>query len=154
LDCTHIHAEQLAAQIFQQGLPSLLGRAPSVSAQHIDLHGLSEGAARLMLRWWLSILVAPRLTHGTNGTRCIVITGYGKSRQSWRQSDLRRAALELLQSLKLRAEVLPNQGRIGLVLEKQDLPQLQNAGKLFDPTKYTKELKPFLLKMDRTSRKR
>ena len=155
LDCTHIHAEQLAAQIFQQGLPSLLGRAPSVSAQHIDLHGLSEGAARLMLRWWLSTLVAPRLTHGTNGTRCIVITGYGKSRQSWRQSDLRAAALELLQSLKLRAEVLPNQGRIGLVLGKEDLPQLQNAGKLFDPTKYTKELlKPFLLNVDRTSRKR
>ena len=44
---------------------------------------------------------------------CIVVTGYGKSRHSWRSSDVQRAALEVLKNLELEAQVLPQS--LGLV---------------------------------------
>ncbi|CAL1127009.1 unnamed protein product [Cladocopium goreaui] len=63
---------------------------------------------------------------------CIVVTGYGKSRHSWRSSDVQQAALEVLKNLELEAQVLPqNKGRIGVVLLKRDMLKLRSAGEMF-----------------------
>ena len=114
-------------EVFQQGLPCLIDRMPSPPrAQYIDLHGLSEGAACFTLRWWLASLVAPTLANSTGPLRCVIVTGYGRSRGWVQSSDLRRGSLELLQGLELEAHILPNRGRIGLVLSSKDLPRLQN----------------------------
>eukprot|EP00438_Fugacium_kawagutii_P014443 Skav223490 [mRNA] locus=scaffold1160:9704:16560:- [translate_table: standard] len=129
---TSVHGEHLAAQIFPPGLPSLLRRMGSVDAEQIDLHGLSEGASQLTLRWWLSSVVAPRLC-ARDHLEFIIVTGYGRSQKAWHDSDIQTAALDLLRALKLRAEILPgNKGRIGVALRKEDLPLLESAGELFN----------------------
>eukprot|EP00438_Fugacium_kawagutii_P027259 Skav214352 [mRNA] locus=scaffold86:468931:470052:+ [translate_table: standard] len=99
----------------------------------IDLHGLSEGAARLALGWWLSTTVADHLERtGSISLQCIVVTGYGKSRRFWHESDVQQAALDLLHSLKLHAEVLSvNKGRVKLCLRKEDLPVLRRLESQF-----------------------
>ena len=43
--------------------------------EFIDLHGLSEGAATLALRWWLANTVAREL-NGTTSLQCIIVTGF------------------------------------------------------------------------------
>lgn len=127
LDCRSISI-QMSDQIFQEALPALLSRLPPIQAQYLDLHGLSEGSARLMLHWWLSTVVARRLCC-ESPLSCVVVTGYGKSRQCWHASDLQAATMDTLQSLKLNATVLPeNRGRIRVTLTEKDLQKLGSAG--------------------------
>ena len=127
LDCRSISTKMLG-QIFQEALPALLSRLPPIQAQHLDLHGLSEGSARLMLHWWLSTVVVRRL-RCESALSCVIVTGYGKSRQCWHESDLQAATMDTLQSLKLNAAVLPeNRGRIRVNLTEQDLQKLGSAG--------------------------
>ena len=96
-------------------------------SSEIDLHVLSEGSARLALRHWLSNAVMRELERSKT-LKCIIIAGQGHSRQAWGRTDVREAALNLLQSLKLKASLLPeNPGRIRLDLTEKDLPTLRNA---------------------------
>jgi DNA-nicking Smr family endonuclease len=80
LDSTAISSSQLGGHIFR-----LRGHRFDVPS-YIDLHGLSEGAARLALRWWLSTAVADQLSL-SQSWQGIIVTGYGKSRYFWHQSD-------------------------------------------------------------------
>ena len=99
----------------------------------IDLHGLSEGTARVVLCHWLSTAVPTKLEQDKELT-CLIVTGYGKSRNQWQTSDVRQASLELLQDdLGLQAAVLPkNQGAIQVCLGEADLPALRSAGASFN----------------------
>ena len=104
LDCTEIGSSQsLGGHIFQHGL---LKTGSSVFQDlKVDLHDHSEGAARLTLRWWLSTTVAKRL-ECSDRLDCIVVSGYGKSRQAWDRTNVQAAALDLLKGLKLDAQIL------------------------------------------------
>eukprot|EP00435_Cladocopium_sp_Y103_P031288 s2932_g7.t3 len=115
LDSTAISSSQLGGHIFQQ-----IGCRSFDVPSYIDLHGLSEGAARLALRWWLSTAVADQLSLVSDS-------------DSWQGIiDLQAAALDFLQAWKLPAEVLlENKGRIRVLLRTQDLPKLRRLGTLF-----------------------
>merc|ERR1712118_57970 len=55
---------------------------------HLDLHNFSEGAAEAAVRWWLEEVVVERLGGGAT-RRLELSTGWGKSRISSQQCDLR-----------------------------------------------------------------
>ena len=92
--------------VFQHDLLPILKELEAFEPLFLDLHDHSEGTARLTLQWWLYTSVAKRL-EVSDGLDCIVVTGYGKSRQAWSTSDVRAAALDLLKALKLDAQILP-----------------------------------------------
>lgn len=134
LDSPGISAQNLGGQIFQHGLLPILRESAAFRDLRLDLHEHSEGSARLTLQWWLSTTVAKRL-EVSHKLVCIVITGYGKSREAWRTSDIQATALDLLKELEIDARILrENKGRIGLYLTKQDLAKLHAAGKIFSNT--------------------
>ncbi|CAJ1448351.1 unnamed protein product [Effrenium voratum] len=91
-DRTPLDARDFTEGVFQ----TLLKAKPRV----IDLHGLSEGAGQLAVRWWLSTAVAPELTSSAP-FGCSVITGYGKTRKEWDTTDLRAAIIKTLQELNI-----------------------------------------------------
>ena len=94
LDCTEIgSSKSLGGHIFQHGLLKILQGSSVFHDLEVDLHDQSEGAARLTLQWWLSTTVAKHL-EVSDRLDCIVVTGYGKSRQAWGTSDVRAAALD------------------------------------------------------------
>ena len=106
LDCKEIGSSQsLGGHIFQQGLLKILQGTSVFQDLKVDLHDHSEGAARLTLQWWLSTTVAKRL-EVSERLECIVVTGYGKSRQAWDRTNVQAAALDLLKGLKLDAQIL------------------------------------------------
>ena len=106
LDCHEIQVcQSLGGNIFQHGLLPILEESEAFQPLKLDLHDHSEGAARLTLQWWLSTIVAKRL-EVSDRLDCIVVTGYGKSRQAWSTSDVRAAALDLLKALNLDAQIL------------------------------------------------
>ncbi|CAJ1360492.1 unnamed protein product [Effrenium voratum] len=115
----------LSAHVF----PKLMNATPRI----IDLHELSEGAAQLAVRWWLATLVAPSIgkrLRASEAYKCIIITGYGRSRKGWGTSDVQAAVLNMLRTLKLSAGVLEsNAGRLQLVLRKRNMPLLQQCVK-------------------------
>ena len=107
LDCKDVYSRQgLGGSIFKQGLLRILSQPLVFQDRSVDLHDLSEGAARLTLQWWLSNYVR-RCLEINDRLRCIVVTGYGKSRKSWQTSDIRAAALELLKTSKFEAHIDP-----------------------------------------------
>ncbi|CAJ1431933.1 unnamed protein product [Effrenium voratum] len=110
----------------QQGVFQTLAAAQPTS---IDLHGLSEGAAQLAVWWWLHTLVLPEL--GSADCEIYeVITGYGKSRREWDTSDIRAAAMSLLQYLKIQFRIRPrNAGLLELRLGERDLQRLKEFSK-------------------------
>ena len=105
LDCPRISTQNLGGQIFQHGLLPILQESAAFQDLKVDLHEHSEGAARLTLQWWLSTTVAKRL-EVSHKLDCIVVTGYGKSREAWRTSDIQAAVLDLLKGLKIDARIL------------------------------------------------
>ncbi|CAJ1363337.1 unnamed protein product, partial [Effrenium voratum] len=121
-----VHDKASGAFYFEQALtanvfPNLRKVTPSV----IDLHGLSEGAGQLAVRWWLATLVTPQL--GRRAHKCTVITGYGKSRKEWRTTNVQAAVFRLLQDLQLKVRVLENAGRLQLVLDEGDGARLATS---------------------------
>ena len=107
LDCTEIYSSRsLGGVIFRNGLLPILQATSFFQYQKVDLHYLSEGAARLALHWWLSKTLARRL-EVSDKLDCIVITGYGKSRKAWDTTDIKAAAIDLLSSLGLDPQILP-----------------------------------------------
>ena len=106
LDCREIGSSSLGGHIFQHGLLKILQGSSAFEDLKLDLHDHSEGAARLALQWWLSTTVAKRL-EVSDRLDCIVITGYGQSRQAWDRTNVQAAVLVLLKGLKLDAKILP-----------------------------------------------
>ena len=120
---------------FERGLSAnVFPKLTNVSPHIIDLHDLSEGAAQLAVRWWLAMLVAPCIGEGLHVSepyKCIIVTGYGRSRKGWDTTDVRAAVLNMLWHMKLSARVLEsNAGRLQLVLSKRDTPLLQKCFKV------------------------
>ena len=106
LDCREIgRSQSIGGHIFQHGLLKILQGTSVFQDLKVDLHGHSEGAVRLTLQWWLSTTVAKRL-EVSERLECIVVTGYGKSRQAWNRTSVQAAALDLLKGLKLDAQIL------------------------------------------------
>eukprot|EP00435_Cladocopium_sp_Y103_P018947 s3611_g4.t1 len=106
LDCVEIYSNNcLGGEIFQNGFLPMLQATSVFQYLKVDLHDLSEGAARLALQWWLSKTVARRL-EVCDRLDCIVVTGYGKSRRAWDTTDIKAAALDLLSGLGLDPQVL------------------------------------------------
>ena len=106
LDCREIgSSKSLGGHIFQHGLLKILQGTSVFQDLKVDLHDHSEGAARLTLQWWLSTAVAKRL-EVSDRLNCIVVTGYGKSRQAWDRTNVQAVVLDLLKGLKLDAQVL------------------------------------------------
>jgi pentatricopeptide repeat protein len=106
LECKGVYSSKgLGGRIFRQGLLPLLQKSLLFEDLKLDLHNYSEGAARLILQWWLSRTVARRL-EVSDRLDCIVVTGFGKSRQAWDTTDVREAALDVLQGLELDAQIL------------------------------------------------
>ena len=106
LACRDIYGNKnLGGHIFQHGLLPILHKSTEFHHRMVDLHEHSEGSARLTLQWWLSTTVAKHL-QDRDRLDCIVVTGYGKSRQAWDTTDVQAAARDLLKSLKLDARVL------------------------------------------------
>ena len=78
---------------------------------HLDLHDFSEGAAEAAVRWWLEEAVVERLRGGAT-QRLEVITGWGKSRTSSQQGDLRAAVETLFQEMQIPMMPTTNPGRL------------------------------------------
>eukprot|EP00435_Cladocopium_sp_Y103_P014355 s43_g3.t1 len=102
LDCRHLASEKSrqGLELYEKGLLPILKKSSALKGLKVDLHYHSEGAARLTLLWWLSNTVARRL-EGNDRLECTVVTGRGRSRQTWDTTDVQAAALDLLKSLKL-----------------------------------------------------
>ncbi|CAK9015281.1 Pentatricopeptide repeat-containing protein At2g31400 [Durusdinium trenchii] len=147
LDCAELQENRLGGHLFLQALPLFGSHTSSFRwPEVIDLHGLSEGSAQLLLRWWLSTAVAQRLrSRGGEQVTYVVITGKGRSRQAWDVTDVKAAALRLLHALKLlRREVSHAEtgGRFRLKLKKEDLVKVQSAGSIFPTNLSARSARP------------
>ena len=125
-------------QCFDRGLSeNVFCKLMNATPHTVDLHDLSEGAAQLAVRWWLATLVVPSIGKGLCASKpfkCIIITGYGRSRKGWDTTDVQTAVLNMLRTMKLSAGVLEtNAGRLQLVLRKRDMRMLQQCFKQRKP---------------------
>ena len=78
---------------------------------HLDLHDLSEGAAEAAVLWWLEEASVERLRAGAM-QRLEVITGWGKSRPSYGDSDLHATVGQMLDQLEVPLLPTINPGRL------------------------------------------
>ena len=95
------HQRQIAEPILLEALErGMLAkpRARTDAAWLFDLHDHSEGSAVTATRLWLEREVAPwHFGAGADDPTFVgLITGYGKSRESWGQSDVKAAVTQLL----------------------------------------------------------
>ena len=97
-------SKSLGGRIFKQGFLPILMKSGAFQDLIVDLHEQSEGAARLTLQWWLSMIVTKHL-EVSDRLKCIVVTGYGKSRHAWQNSDLRATTLDFFETLELTAYI-------------------------------------------------
>ena len=102
-----------------------------------DLHGLQEGAAQLVLRYWLSTTMVKHLNE-LKRAKCSVAwisTGYGIHRPIHSTTDLRQATFDVLRSFGLKASIAPNEaGLLKAELRKTDIPALLSMGAIFETT--------------------
>ena len=80
---------------------------------HLDLHHLSEGAAEAAVRWWLD-----ERSTGCATQRLDVITGWGKSRPVYRDSDIRATVGKLLDDLEVPQLTTSNPGVLSVDLAR------------------------------------
>ena len=124
-------AYEFFLQARQAGLyGSLCNKGPTL----LDLHELFAGAGWMAVRWWLLEVLPPQLSSKKH-SRCIIITGWAKSRPTWQKSDVQAFVLDKLKGHGIAAEVQnSNQGRLELNLTTSDLAvfraRLQDAGNL------------------------
>ena len=76
---------------------------------HLDLRNFSEGAAEAALRWWLEEAMVERLRGGAT-QRLEVITGWGKSRASGQQGDVRAAVEKIFHEMEVPMLATTNPG--------------------------------------------
>jgi len=88
----------------------------TVGAAELDLHVLSEGAAEVAVRWWLLEAIPGRVQQaGPDAPRppvLQIITGHGKTRPGYRNSDLRHRVGCLLQEMEVPTIDGNNPGRL------------------------------------------
>jgi hypothetical protein len=73
LDCKEFHAgsgQSRGGHIFQHGLLPLLKGSWVFQDLKVDLHNHSEGAARIVLQWWLSTTVLQHLEKNERVAGC------------------------------------------------------------------------------------
>ena len=81
----------------------------------LDLHGLSAGAAEMVVRWWLSERLPQRLDAGKMSApmQVVLVTGHGESRVLRNGSVVKQRVLELASELGTVVEQ-SNRGRVVL----------------------------------------
>ena len=62
----------------------------------LDLHDHSEGAAETAVRWWLEVRVP---TISPPPAQLLIVTGWGKSRPTYRDGDIRGRIVRVLSDL-------------------------------------------------------
>ena len=67
----------------------------------LDLHGLSAGAAEMVVRWWLLDKLPQRLEARkmSEPTQVVLVTGHGESRVLKEAGDVKKRVLELVNEL-------------------------------------------------------
>jgi len=88
----------------------------------LDLHELSEGAAEAAVRWWLEEASVARL-RADAAQRLEVITGWGKTRSSYQDGDLRAAVEEVFHEMEV--PLLPTTNPGSLVVDLTRWPTEQ-----------------------------
>ena len=80
----------------------------------LDLHGLSAGAAEMVVRWWLSERLPKRLEalKMSHPTQVVLVTGHGESRVLKEAGVVRQRVLEVVNELGTVVE----QSNLGLVV--------------------------------------
>ena len=80
-----------------------------------DLHGLTEGAAEMVVRWWLLQELPQRLADGKMSapTQVVLVTGHGESRVLKKAGTVKQRVLELASKLGTVVEQ-SNRGRVVL----------------------------------------
>ena len=107
--CAHL-GRILFAQALSKGL---FARASTSNGGSLDLHDMSEGTALHAVRWWLETKV-PQLLHSPSRPDVLtLITGWGKSRNVWGQSDVKACVSAFLSNLQIPWHV--SRANIGLL---------------------------------------
>ena len=111
----------LAQRLFLDAYHLGLFAAPRRSSKSwfLDLHNHSEGSAITAVRWWLEEEVEPWLLEvgrdSSIDAEVGLITGYGKSRSEWQQSDVKERVANLLVKMQVPLkENCPNPGRLAI----------------------------------------
>jgi pentatricopeptide repeat protein len=110
----HAQSRSLLLRMVEQ--PFFSG-AESVEAgmPKFDLHGLSAGAAEMVVRWWLLNQLPKRLAAGemSEPTHVVLVTGHGESRVLKEAGVVKQRVLELASELGTVVEQ-SNRGRVVL----------------------------------------
>ncbi|CAE7588233.1 unnamed protein product, partial [Symbiodinium pilosum] len=82
-----VHGRAQAADLFRKARKSghftdLCKKGPT----YLDLHDMSAGAAWTAVEWWFAE-VLPTVFQQSKPRTCVIITGWGKSRELWQRSD-------------------------------------------------------------------
>ena len=79
----------------------------------LDLHDHSEGAAETAVRWWLDERVSNMKEQKSQ--RLLIVTGWGKTREDWGTSDIKKRVENVLKEMSL--STFPSENA-GVVLVK------------------------------------
>ena len=116
------YTERIGFQIFREALAAK--ELPEMLLQdgaQLDLHLHSCGSAMLAVLWWLAEVVPERLASAQAPKSFSIITGWGKTRESWQTTDVRAAVLNLLAGCRIPSNVKPcNPGRLQVDLSGVD----------------------------------
>jgi pentatricopeptide repeat protein len=111
------HTQSRSLLLRMVGQPFFAG-AESVEAgmPMFDLHGLSAGAAEMVVRWWLSERLPQRLSSGKMSapTQVVLVTGHGESRVLKEAGVVKQRVLALANEL---STVVEQSNRGCVVLE-------------------------------------
>ena len=96
------HAQSRSLLLRMVGQPFFAG-AESIEAgmPKLDLHGLSAGAAEMVVRWWLLDKLPQRLEGRkmSEPTQVVLVTGHGESRVLKEAGVVKQRVLELVSEL-------------------------------------------------------
>jgi hypothetical protein len=100
----------MVGQPFFAGAESIEAGVPT-----FDLHGLSAGAAKMVVRWWLRDELPKRLASGEMSapTHVVLVTGHGESRVLKEAGVVKQRVLEVVNELGTVVEQ-SNRGRVVL----------------------------------------
>ena len=87
---------RMTGQLLVAGAESI-----EVGVPRLDLHGLSAGAAEMVVRWWLLVELPRRLENGEmrEPAHVMLVTGHGESRVLKHGSVVKQRVLELASEL-------------------------------------------------------
>ena len=87
---------RMTGQLLVAGAESI-----EVGVPRLDLHGLSAGAAEMVVRWWLLVELPRRLENGEmrEPAHVMLVTGHGESRVLKEAGVVRQRVLEVVNEL-------------------------------------------------------